>query len=423
MDEHMIAPKPTPKPEVFDSAKSGKSKKQRQRKGSGSVRLRGKVWYIAYHIGGRRVEVATSATTKRGATDLLADAIATAKQTPGATRGRGAERAALPKEARARTLVDGKALIEASFGLKENRSLDRMLQAYAHLEAYFGDKLLAQILSGDCAEYCEARRLEVATANGKIGNGTLRYELSILRRILNLAYNNHYIDQVPKIELPPEATPRQGFFEVDAFVAVLAELPVALRNPLRFALMTGWRFNSEILGLKWSQVDFTRGHVTLTKAETKEKFDRVFPFRKFPKLRALLQEQRELTDAFEADHPSDRVLWVFHNQGARLSKNYHDAWDRACERAGHPDKLVHDLRRTTTRNLAKAGVATPTAMRLVGHRTMSTHLRYQIVEQPDLATGVAALALGPDALRLAELDEPSESPEGSAAATGDGPAT
>lgn len=46
---------------------------------------------------------------------------------------------------------------------------------------------------------------------------------------------------------------------------------------------------------------------------------------------------------------------VFHRNGRRIG-DYYTAWDNACEKAGCTGRLMHDFRRTATRNLRRAGV-------------------------------------------------------------------
>jgi integrase len=69
------------------------------------------------------------------------------------------------------------------------------------------------------------------------------------------------------------------------------------------------------------------------------------------------------------------------------------AWKMACRKAGLPvdkdtKKHFHDLRRTTARNLNRAGVPDPIAMRIMGHKTRAMYDRYNIVDEDDMREGL-----------------------------------
>ena len=84
---------------------------------------------------------------------------------------------------------------------------------------------------------------------------------------------------------------RTGFFERADFEAVRSHLPEALKGPVTFAFLTGWRVPSEIHTLRWTQVDFSAGTVRLEPGTTKNDEGRVFPFGVLPELANLLRTQ------------------------------------------------------------------------------------------------------------------------------------
>jgi integrase len=206
---------------------------------------------------------------------------------------------------------------------------------------------------------------------------------------------------VRPVSLLRERNVRTGFFEREEFEAVMAHLPPEVAPVAEFAYLTGWR-KGEILGLTWSQVDFTAGMVRLEPGSTKNDDGRVFPFSALPALGALLTRQREYTRAVERE-TGQIVRWVFHRQGDAV-RYFRRAWVAACRAAGfvrvdpttmtpRGSKLFHDFRRTAVRNLERAGVSRSVAMKLTGHKTESVYRRYAIVAESDQREGVAKLAL------------------------------
>jgi integrase len=91
----------------------------------------------------------------------------------------------------------------------------------------------------------------------------------------------------------------------------------------------------------------------------------MFPF--IPELRALLEAQRASTE--KTGKQQGRIIpLVFHRSGGPI-KTFYGSWRTACDRAGVPGRLFHDLRRTAVRNLERAGVPRSVAMLMTGHKT------------------------------------------------------
>ncbi len=128
------------------------------------------------------------------------------------------------------------------------------------------------------------------------GSPKLRQKRSEAEFNLALQQTPAKVNQKPYIPMLQEDNVQTGFFEVDAFLAVLKELP-ADRQPIAiFAYVTGWR-KEEILTLTWRQVDFTAGTVRLEPGTTKNRQGRtIFLTRE---LHALLEEQWRRTTSLE----------------------------------------------------------------------------------------------------------------------------
>jgi len=236
-------------------------------------------------------------------------------------------------------------------------------------------------------------RLYTAPAPGQ--GEAVQYELALLRRAFTLAVQQGRLPSRPAFPHIRVNNARIGFFSPAEFEAVVQELPAPLKNVAVFGYFTGWR-KSEILGLTWGAVDLESGIVRLEPTSsvagtsTKNDHGRTFPAGALPQLVTALRNQRAYTDDVQR-RTGQIVPWVFHREGRQIKK-MDETWRAACKRAGVPDKLFHDFRRTSARNLLRAGVPEHWAMRLTGHKTTEVFRRYAITSEADLRDAVSRLA-------------------------------
>jgi integrase len=109
------------------------------------------------------------------------------------------------------------------------------------------------------------------------------------------------------------------------------------------------------------------------------------------------------SEAIAVQREQRRIIpYVFHRTPIRTFRR---SWKTACKTAGCPDRLRHDFRRTTVRNLVRTGIPERVAMTMTGHKTRAVFERYNIVSVGDLA----------DAAR--RLDEAANSATGTIAGT------
>lgn len=81
--------------------------------------------------------------------------------------------------------------------------------------------------------------------------------------------------------------------------------------------------------------------------------------------------------------------FVFTRDGGRPVKSHYKAWRRAVAEVG--DLHFHDLRRTATRNLVRAGVPKSVAQQVTGHLDPKVFDRYNITDLVDLEGAAEAL--------------------------------
>jgi integrase len=229
-----------------------------------------------------------------------------------------------------------------------------------------------------------------------IAPATAKLELTHLHKAFRLA------ERAGKAICPPfpqitVRNVRTGFFERADFEAVRGHLPDAFKGPITFACLTGWRIPSEILTLRWKQVDFSAGMVRLEPGTTKNDEGRLFPFGVLPELANLLRAQWEQALSLELA-TGQSIPTVFHWNDRGTIKEIHPKslyhrWEVACRLAGVPTRIPHDFRRTAVRNLERAGVPRSVAMKLTGHKTEAVYRRYAIVCEADLTEGLKKLAM------------------------------
>ena len=132
------------------------------------------------------------------------------------------------------------------------------------------------------------------------------------------------------------------------------------------ALSTGAR-QAEIMTLRYGQIDFGRGVITLH--ETKNGETRSLPLvsSAFAMLKARAKV-RSLSD--------DRVFPPTARARKSESLDLRQPWDKAIKEAGIVNFHWHDLRHTAASYLAMAGVSLVEISKILGHRTMQMVSRY-----------------------------------------------
>src|SRR5437870_5523225 len=140
---------------------------------------------------------------------------------------------------------------------------------------------------------------------------------------------------------------------------MLTLLPDYLQDLTRFVYHTGWR-KGEMLTLQWSDI---QGDVIRLRPEiAKNKDGRVL---------VIVAEWENIIARRQAERV-ESCPYVFHRHVHRI-KHYNRAWRTAREKAGLPDKLMYNTRRTAARNMDRAGGPRQIAKQITGHKTDSMY--------------------------------------------------
>ena len=128
------------------------------------------------------------------------------------------------------------------------------------------------------------------------------------------------------------------------------------------ALNTGMR-KSEILFLKWDNVDLRNGFILLEVTKNGER-------REIPINNTVREALSGLTRRLDVPYV------IYDPKTGKPYKDVKRSFKSACRRAGIKDFRFHDLRHTFASHLVMAGIDITTVKELLGHKTLSMTMRY-----------------------------------------------
>jgi integrase len=220
-----------------------------------------------------------------------------------------------------------------------------------HILPYFAEYQLHDATTATIDTYRTARRQEGASAN------TINGELATLSCLLRKAAEWGIITKaaLPMVRwLRVEEKPVRVLSEEEEARLLIASTR-HLRPLIAFALCTGLR-KTELLTLRWADIDLHRNEVTVVAMRAKNRHRRVIP---------LNQEALKALD--EAYTRSERVFG-YHSISAPM--------DRAAKKAGLPGVNCHTFRRTFATHCEEAGIGIRTIQRWLGHGDLGTTQKY-----------------------------------------------
>ena len=250
---------------------------------------------------------------------------------------------------------------------KRSEIMAKKMILRAHLLPFCGRKALSEI-DGVVIERFKARKLQEGKSNKSINN-----YLAVLRKMLVTAEEWSLLEKVPKIK-PLKVMPcKTDYLTREECDRLLSNADGLWKDMILFAMRTGLRFG-EIVALKWPDVDFSNGQITVRHSivgdvpqdSTKSNKIRYVPMTGTVH-QTLIDRKSISSGEFVFSEQSGKYL-----MRERCRRNL----QKLCERAGIRGIGWHTLRHTFASHLAERGVSPITIKELLGHSDIKTTMRY-----------------------------------------------
>jgi integrase len=306
------------------------------------------VWWMAYMVGGKQHCESTHTSNKRVAQKILA--IRRAEIAEG--RFAGLLKSHPP------TLKDYfSKYFDSRTDLHPNTRIRYEVSRRA-LENFFGSTRLPDITNVRIEDYKAAR------VQGGTGPAGVNRDLSLLRQVLQQAKRERYIAQNPVGDREHFLDERKDRLQARPFTIeeeqrLLAVATGYLRPLLMLLLDTGLRPNAEALPLKWSEVDFERGMITVVASKTRAGL-RTVP------MTARLKSELLRWKALTGPKNSEFVFFYPRNPAKHLLQ-VPKTWRRALKDANVAKRRLYDCRSTFCTRMYAAGIPPMLIELLMGH--------------------------------------------------------
>jgi len=224
------------------------------------------------------------------------------------------------------------------------------------LKAFFNGKYLHMITSLMVEEYKAKRIKEVSPA-------TVNRELACFKHMFTMAMQWGKADGNPakKVKLFRENNQRLRFLDNNEAETLVSNCQGILKRIVIIALNTGMR-KSEILGLKWTDIDFRNNVIYIL--DTKNGDKKELPMNDIVKQTLIKQPKHK-------DSPH-----IFCNNSGKPFRDVRKSFIAALRKSDIINFRFHDLRHTFASQLIMSGVDLNTVRELMGHKSIRMTLRY-----------------------------------------------
>lgn len=247
------------------------------------------------------------------------------------------------------------------------------------VRAELGEKRLIELTGPDVYGYVQTRLRQ------GIKPATINHELSIISAAINHAVRKWGVNITNPVrhQWLKSGPLRLRYLEKHEAKTLLDhayKLRPDLAAFIRLALNTGCR-KTELLLLKWTDVDMDRRFILLRPENTKGNKRRILPL------------NAGAIQALKHQKQGNKTEWVFARQNGERVKTFNWLFRKACKEAAIEDFKIHDLRHTFASWLVSEGVELLKVRDLLGHSSIKMTERYAHLMPDRLLGAVTVLDL------------------------------
>ncbi len=280
------------------------------------------------------------------------------------------------KEAESTTLTEALDRYEKEISSKKKSFAMEAYRINAWKKHSLSSRSLATLRGTDFAKYRDER-----LAKGKAPN-TIRLELAVISHLFTIARKEWGIENlnnpIKAIRMPSPGKARNRRLVDDEEERLLnacrESRSTGLLDVVILALETAMR-QSEILGIKWPNVDLNKRVVYLP--ETKNGTTRDVPLS--PRAIEILAQRNKIRRI-----ATDKVFFEWKD-----ASSFKHTWIRAVLAAGIEDLHFHDLRHEATSRFFEKGLNIMEVAAITGHKDLKMLKRYTHLKAEDLARKLA----------------------------------
>lgn len=249
--------------------------------------------------------------------------------------------------------------------LKRNSYRSYLALYISRIEPYFKNKLVTEFKPIDVYNWFNTFK----------DSSTLNSCYTIVKTAFEKAIINGYITSSPFIVKRPKLKSNYQInpFTYDEAQLIISHAPVSLKNLVAVAFYTGMR-TGEVLGLKWSKVNFNDftilidNQITLGKEDSPKTFSSIRVIDMLPQCEIYLKEQFKLTS--HSDFVFLNGLNTFFSSTSVLQYS----WKELLKKLDIKYRSIYQTRHTFASNMISNGENLLWVSQMLGHKSLNTTL-------------------------------------------------